>query len=44
MRTLLVASALVLTGTFVSIIPLLVVFVVLGRNIIGGIMRGAVKG
>jgi len=36
--------ALVLTGTFVSIIPLLVVFVVLGRNIIGGIMRGAVKG
>jgi cellobiose transport system permease protein len=36
--------ALVLTGTFVSIIPLLFVFVVLGRNIIGGIMRGAVKG
>jgi cellobiose transport system permease protein len=36
--------ALVLTGTFVSIIPLLIVFLVLGRNIIGGIMRGAVKG
>jgi cellobiose transport system permease protein len=36
--------ALVLTGTFVSIIPLLVVFLVLGRHIIGGIMRGAVKG
>jgi cellobiose transport system permease protein len=36
--------ALVLTGTFVSIIPLLVVFIVLGRNIISGIMRGAVKG
>jgi cellobiose transport system permease protein len=36
--------ALVLTGTFVSIIPLLVVFIVLGRHIIGGIMRGAVKG
>jgi cellobiose transport system permease protein len=36
--------ALVLTGTFVSIIPLLVVFVILGRHIIGGIMRGAVKG
>jgi cellobiose transport system permease protein len=36
--------ALVLTGTFVSIIPLLVVFLVLGRNIISGIMRGAVKG
>jgi cellobiose transport system permease protein len=36
--------ALVLTGTFVSILPLLVVFLFLGRNIIGGIMRGAVKG
>ena len=36
--------ALVLTGTFVSIIPLLVVFLILGRHIISGIMRGAVKG
>ena len=36
--------ALILTGTFVSILPLLVVFLVLGRQIIGGIMRGAVKG
>ena len=36
--------ALVLTGTFVSILPLLAVFLVLGRQIIGGIMRGAVKG
>jgi cellobiose transport system permease protein len=36
--------ALVLTGTFVSILPLLAVFVVLGRQIIGGIMHGAVKG
>jgi cellobiose transport system permease protein len=36
--------ALVLTGTFVSILPLLVVFLVLGRFIIGGIMKGAVKG
>lgn len=36
--------ALVLTGTFVSILPLLAVFVVLGRQIIGGIMQGAVKG
>ena len=36
--------ALVLTGTFVSIIPLLAVFIVLGRHIISGIMRGAVKG
>jgi cellobiose transport system permease protein len=36
--------ALVLTGTFVSILPLLFVFLVLGRQIIGGIMKGAVKG
>jgi cellobiose transport system permease protein len=36
--------ALVLTGTFISILPLLAVFVVLGRQIIGGIMQGAVKG
>jgi cellobiose transport system permease protein len=35
--------ALVLTGTFISILPLLAVFLLLGRNIIGGIMRGAVK-
>jgi cellobiose transport system permease protein len=36
--------ALVLTGTFVSIVPLLVVFVFLGRMVVGGIMEGAVKG
>jgi cellobiose transport system permease protein len=36
--------ALVLTGTFVSILPLLAVFLLLGRYIIGGIMTGAVKG
>ena len=36
--------SLVLTGTFVSILPLLVIFLVLGRQIIGGIMQGAVKG
>ncbi|HVW18192.1 MAG TPA: carbohydrate ABC transporter permease [Solirubrobacteraceae bacterium] len=35
--------ALVLTGTFVSVLPLLVLFLVLGRQIIGGIMQGAVK-
>jgi cellobiose transport system permease protein len=34
----------VLTGTFISIVPLLIVFLVLGRHIIGGIMKGAVKG
>ena len=36
--------ALVLTGTFISIVPLLLVFLFLGRQIIGGIMQGAVKG
>jgi cellobiose transport system permease protein len=36
--------ALILTGTFISILPLLVVFLVLGKQIIGGIMHGAVKG
>ena len=32
------------TGTVVATLPLLVVFVVFGRQIIGGIMEGAVKG
>jgi cellobiose transport system permease protein len=36
--------ALILTATFVSILPLLGVFLVLGRQIVGGIMKGAVKG
>jgi cellobiose transport system permease protein len=36
--------ALVLTGTFISILPLLVIFLVLGKQIVGGIMQGAVKG
>src|ERR671927_1904971 len=33
--------ALVLTGTFISILPLLFVFVVLGKQIIGGLKQGA---
>lgn len=36
--------ALVLTGTFIAILPLLFIFLFLGRQIIGGIMQGAVKG
>jgi cellobiose transport system permease protein len=36
--------ALGLTGTAVSTIPLLIVFMLLGKHIIGGIMQGAVKG
>lgn len=35
---------LVLTGTLIATIPLVVVFFLLGRKIIGGIMQGAVKG
>jgi cellobiose transport system permease protein len=36
--------ALILTATFISILPLLLLFLLLGRQIIGGIMQGAVKG
>lgn len=33
-----------LTGTAVATLPLVLVFVLLGKQIIGGIMQGAVKG
>jgi cellobiose transport system permease protein len=36
--------SLILTACFVSILPLLGVFLLLGRQIIGGIMQGAIKG
>ncbi|WP_054055841.1 carbohydrate ABC transporter permease [Alloactinosynnema sp. L-07] len=36
--------ALVLAGTVIATFPILIVFLVLGRQIIGGIMQGAVKG
>jgi len=36
--------SLVLAGTVIAIFPMLIVFLVLGRQIIGGIMQGAVKG
>jgi cellobiose transport system permease protein len=36
--------SLILTGCLVSILPLLAVFLVLGRQIVGGIMQGAIKG
>jgi cellobiose transport system permease protein len=35
--------SLILTATFVSVLPLLVIFLLVGRQIIGGIMSGAVK-
>jgi cellobiose transport system permease protein len=34
----------VFTGTAISVLPLLIVFVIFGKQIIGGIMQGAVKG
>lgn len=36
--------SLVLAGTVIATFPILIVFLVLGRQIIGGIMQGAVKG
>jgi cellobiose transport system permease protein len=36
--------SLILAATFMAILPLLFVFLVLGKQIIGGIMQGAVKG
>src|SRR3954470_17467965 len=36
--------ALVLAGALISTLPMLVVFAVMGRQILGGIMQGAVKG
>lgn len=38
-----VDQAIVLTGALVSTVPLLLVFAVLGRHIVGGITAGAVK-
>ena len=36
--------ALVLAGTFMSLIPLIIVFVIFARQMIAGVMEGAVKG
>ena len=36
--------SLALTGTLLATVPLVLVFILLGRQIIGGIMQGAVKG
>ncbi|MDF5753868.1 carbohydrate ABC transporter permease [Spongiactinospora sp. TRM90649] len=35
--------ALIFTGTAISVLPLLLVFIVFGRQIVGGLMEGAVK-
>ena len=36
--------AVIMAGTLIGTLPVLVVFVVLGKQIVGGIMQGAVKG
>jgi cellobiose transport system permease protein len=36
-------QALVMAGTLLGVLPLLVVFILFGRQIVGGIMEGGVK-
>ena len=36
--------SVIMAGTLIGTVPVLIVFVLLGRQIIGGIMQGAVKG
>jgi cellobiose transport system permease protein len=36
--------SLILTACFVSILPLMLIFLFLGRQIVGGVMQGAIKG
>ncbi|MET7896591.1 carbohydrate ABC transporter permease [Streptomyces mirabilis] len=35
---------LIMTGVLVSVVPLLVLFVVLGKQLVAGVMQGAIKG
>jgi cellobiose transport system permease protein len=37
-------QSVIMAGTFLGTLPVLVVFILLGRQIVGGIMQGAVKG
>jgi cellobiose transport system permease protein len=37
-------QSIIMAGTFVGTLPILVVFAILGRQIVGGIMHGALKG
>jgi cellobiose transport system permease protein len=36
--------SVILAGTLLGTIPVLAVFILLGRQIVGGIMQGAIKG
>jgi hypothetical protein len=42
--TLPAVPANILAGTLIGTVPLLAVFLLLGRHIVGGIMQGAIKG
>ena len=37
-------ESIIMAGTLLGTLPVLAVFVILGRQIVGGIMQGAVKG
>ncbi len=37
-------QAVIMAGTLVGTVPVLIVFAILGRHIVGGIMQGAIKG
>jgi cellobiose transport system permease protein len=36
--------SIILAGTLIGTVPVLVVFALLGKQIVGGILEGAVKG
>ena len=36
--------SLIMAGVVLSVIPLLILFVIAGRQLVAGIMQGAVKG
>jgi cellobiose transport system permease protein len=33
-----------MAGTLIGTVPVLIVFAILGRQIVGGVMQGAIKG
>ena len=37
-------QAVIMAGRLIGSIPVLIVFAILGRQIVGGIMQGAIKG
>jgi cellobiose transport system permease protein len=37
-------QSVIMAGTLIGTVPVLIVFAILGRQIVGGIMQGAIKG